>query len=34
LHDFKEAMKKANIKEGVLMLIKRENASFWAVIRE
>ena len=34
LADFKEAMKKANIKEGVVLLVTRENATFYAVIRE
>jgi serine protease Do len=34
LTDFKEAMKKANAKEGVVMLIARENATFYAVMRE
>lgn len=34
LVDFKEAMKKANIKEGIVLLITRENATFYAVLRE
>ena len=34
LSDFKEVMKKSNIKEGVVLLITRENATFYAVIRE
>jgi len=32
--DFKEAVKRSNVKEGVVMLIQRENATFYAVIRE
>lgn len=32
--DFKAAMKNANIKEGIVMLIKRENTTFYAVLRE
>jgi len=32
--DFKEAMKKANVKEGVVILIKRENTTFYTVLRE
>jgi serine protease Do len=32
--DFKEAMKKANIKEGIVILIKRENTTFYTVLRE
>lgn len=32
--DFKEAMKKANIKEGIVILVKRENVTFYAVLRE
>jgi serine protease Do len=34
LTDFKEAMKKANIKEGIVLLITRENATFYAVMRD
>lgn len=34
IDDFKEAMKKASTKDGVVMLVKRENVSFYAVIRE
>ena len=32
--DFKEIIKKANIKEGVVMLIQRESMTFYAVIKE
>jgi serine protease Do len=32
--DFKEAIGSANIKEGVVMLIKRENTTFYTVVRE
>ena len=32
--DFKAAMKNANIKEGIVMLIKRENTTFYTVVRE
>jgi serine protease Do len=32
--DFKEAMKNANIKEGIVMLVKRENTTFYTVVRE
>jgi len=32
--DFKEAMKNANIKEGIVMLIKRESTTFYTVVRE
>lgn len=32
--DFKEAVKRSNVKEGVVMLIQRENATFYAVIRQ
>jgi serine protease Do len=32
--DFREAIKKARPKEGVVMLVKRENVTFFAVIRE
>jgi serine protease Do len=32
--DFKEAMKNANIKEGIVILIKRENTTFYTVVRE
>ncbi|MCX8022002.1 MAG: DegQ family serine endoprotease [Syntrophorhabdaceae bacterium] len=34
ISDFKEAMKKANIKEGIVILIKRENTTFYTVLRE
>ena len=32
--DFKEAMGQANVKEGVVMLIQRESATFYTVVRE
>ena len=32
--DFKAAMKNANIKEGIVILVKRENATFYTVVRE
>lgn len=32
--DFREAMKRVNIKEGVVILIKRENTTFYTVVRE
>ncbi len=32
--DFKEILKKARPKDGIVMLVKRENMSFYAVIRE
>jgi serine protease Do len=32
--DFKAAMKNANIKEGIVMLVKRENTTFYTVLRE
>jgi serine protease Do len=32
--DFKAAMKNANIKEGIVMLVKRENTTFYTVVRE
>jgi len=34
LTDFKEAMKRANLKEGIVMLVKRENVTFYTVLRE
>lgn len=34
INDFKEATKTANIKEGLVMLIKRENVTFYTVLRE
>ncbi|MBA4416699.1 MAG: peptidase [Syntrophus sp. (in: bacteria)] len=34
LVDFKEAMKKANLKEGIVILLKRENTTFYVVLRE
>jgi serine protease Do len=34
LMDFKEAMKRVSLKEGVVMLIKRENMTFYTVLRE
>lgn len=33
LEDFKEAMKKVNIKEGAVLLIQRENVTFYTVLR-
>ena len=32
--DFKELMKKASLKDGVVVLVKRENVTFYAVIKE
>jgi serine protease Do len=32
--DFKAAIKNVNIKEGIVMLIKRENTTFYTVVRE
>ena len=32
--DFKDTMKKAKVKEGVVMLIKRESSTFYTVLRE
>ena len=32
--EFKETMKKANIKEGIVLLVTRENATFYVVLRE
>ncbi len=32
--DFKAAMKKSSIKEGIVILIKRENTTFYTVLRE
>ncbi len=34
IDDFKEAMKKANVKEGIVLLIKRENMTFYIVLRD
>jgi serine protease Do len=34
MSDFKEAMRNANIKEGIVMLVKRENTTFYTVVRE
>lgn len=34
MDDFRETMKKVNAKDGVVMLVKRENVSFYAAIRE
>ena len=34
LIEFKEAMKKASIKEGVVLLVTRENSTFYAVLRD
>jgi serine protease Do len=33
LEDFKEAMKKVNIKEGAVLLIQRDNVTFYTVLR-
>lgn len=33
IEDFKEAMKKVNIKEGAVLLIQRENITFYTVLR-
>jgi serine protease Do len=32
--EFKEAVKRSNVKEGIVMLLQRENATFYTVIRE
>jgi len=32
--DFKDAMKRGNVKEGIVMLVKRENTTFYIVLRE
>jgi hypothetical protein len=32
--DFKEILGKARPKEGIVMLVKRENITFYAVVRE
>jgi serine protease Do len=32
--DFKDAMKRGNVKEGIVLLVKRENATFYIVLRE
>jgi serine protease Do len=32
--DFKDAMKKAKVKEGVVILVKREGSTFYTVLRE
>jgi serine protease Do len=32
--DFREALRTANIKEGVVMLVQRENTTFYTVVRE
>jgi serine protease Do len=32
--DFREAMKRVNIKEGVVILIRRDNTTFYTVVRE
>ncbi|MCX7965574.1 MAG: PDZ domain-containing protein, partial [Syntrophorhabdaceae bacterium] len=34
VNDFKEAMKKANIKEGIVIFLRRENMTFYTVMRE
>ncbi len=31
--EFKEVLKKSNVKEGIVMLIQRENSTFYAVVR-
>ncbi|MCX5811737.1 MAG: DegQ family serine endoprotease [Proteobacteria bacterium] len=32
--DFKDAMKRGNVKEGIVLLVKRENMTFYIVLRE
>jgi serine protease Do len=32
--DFKELMKTASLKDGIVMLVKRENVTFYAVVKE
>jgi serine protease Do len=32
--EFKDALKRSNVKEGIVMLIQRENTTFYAVIRQ
>ncbi|MCX5804905.1 MAG: DegQ family serine endoprotease [Proteobacteria bacterium] len=32
--DFKDAMKRGNVKEGIVLLVRRENATFYIVLRE
>ena len=32
--DFKEIVKRASLKEGIVLLVKRENVTFYAVMRE
>jgi serine protease Do len=32
--DFRDAMKRGNIKQGIVMLVKRENMTFYATLRE
>lgn len=34
VNDFKEALKKANIKEGIVIFLRRENITFYTVLRE
>ncbi|HAR94780.1 MAG TPA: peptidase [Deltaproteobacteria bacterium] len=34
IEDFKEVMRRANTRDGVVMLVKRENVSFYAVMRD
>ena len=34
LADFRDAMKKSNIKQGVTLLVKRENVTFFATLKE
>jgi hypothetical protein len=31
--DFREAMGKAKVRDGIVMLVKRENTTFYAVIK-
>jgi serine protease Do len=32
--DFKELMKKASLKDGIVVLVKRENVTFYGVMKE
>ncbi len=34
INDFKEAMKRANLKEGIVILVKRDNGTFYTVLRD
>jgi serine protease Do len=34
INDFKDAMKRGNVKEGIVLLVKRENMTFYIVLRE